>query len=296
MATETLNRRAQQASRQRRVNPRRVALVVGLFTLFGLYNTWKLFDWQILQYGKLSAQAEAGIMRKTTLVPHRGLIYDSRGQLLAGNTTAEDVYVDKTNQQDDKDLHAICDLLAPALGQDPTDLFTRIKNAPGTNIRVASTLDDAAAAKVSKLVDDNPLVLQYVVSLDAQPLRQYPANDLAASVLGFTDHENVGHYGVEEFYNAKLAGEAGYITAERDSYGRPLVLQQPDMVPARDGSDLVLTIDSAVQYLAERELKNSINEFQADSGYVVVQDPNTGGILAMANYPNFDPNLFSKVT
>src|SRR5207253_3708259 len=146
---------------------------------------------------------------------------------------------------------------------------------PSLNIRVAGRLDDKAAAQVRDTINNNQKDLLYKVRFETQPVRQYPAGTLAASLLGFTDHENVGHYGVEEFYNSKLAGEAGWIIAEHDAAGRPLVLQEPQMKPAVDGSDLTLTLDSAVQYLAERELANSIQEFQADSGFIVVQDPNT---------------------
>ncbi|HKP52159.1 MAG TPA: penicillin-binding protein 2 [Chloroflexia bacterium] len=295
MATDTLRQRAQQASRHRKLDSRRLWVVLIFFTLFAGYNAWKVFSVQVLDYGRLSTMAEGRIKWKDTLVPRRGLIYDSRGQLLAGNTTAEDVYVDKTHT-DDEDLHKISDLLAPVIGQQPGDLYTRLKEAPGTNVRVASRLNDADTAKVRDLLKKNPKELELKVSLDMQPMRHYPADKLAAPVLGFTDHENQGHYGVEEFYNARLAGEAGWIIAEHDAYGRPLVLQQPESQPAKDGSDLVLTIDSAIQYMAERELQRSIEEFKADSGYIIVQDPNTGGILAMSNFPTFNPNDFSKVT
>jgi cell division protein FtsI/penicillin-binding protein 2 len=279
--------------------------VLAFFTIFGLYNSWRVFSVQVLQYDTLAPMAEGRIKWKDTIAPNRGLIYDSRGGLLAGNTTAEDVYVDRTHNSSDEDLHKISDLLAPVLGQQPGDLFTILLEASGTNVRVATRIDDAMAAKVKELIDRYPKVLEYVVSLDTQPMRQYPDDTLAATLLGFTDHENQGHYGVEEFYNAKLAGEAGWIIAEHDANGRPLVLQQPQMQPAVDGSDLVLTIDGAIQYLAEKELQSSIKEFKAESGYIVVQDPNTGGILAMANaitdaqgngVAPFNPNTFNQVT
>lgn len=301
MAQTTLNQRARQASRPQRVDGRRLWIMLAFFALFGLYNLFTVFKLQVIEHGELSDKAEARIKWKNTILPRRGLILDSRGQLLAGNTTANDVYVDKTHESADKDLHAIADLLAPALGQDPGAMFTHLKEAPGLNIKVANRIDDAATAKVQDLVKAHK-EFEYVISLDSQPLRQYPAygpdlaKGLAASVLGFADFDNQGHYGVEEYYNAQLAGEPGWIDAERDATGRPLALQQPETQAAVDGSDVVLTIDSAIQYLAERELQNSIKEYQADSGYVIVQDPNTGAILAMANYPTFDPNLFNKET
>jgi cell division protein FtsI/penicillin-binding protein 2 len=267
------------------------------FVLFGLYNGGTLFSLQVLQHSKLSDEAKTRISWKDTISPIRGMIFDSRGQLLAGNTTAEDVYVDKTNIRTDEILHRVTDLLAPALGLQAGDLFTRLKEHEGQSLKVATRITHEQAEKVREVIRDNGVLL-YKVRFETQPKRYYPAENnglgLAASVLGFTDYDNKGHYGVEEFYDARLAGEAGWILAEHDAEGRPLVIQEPEMQPAKDGYDLVLTIDSAIQYMAERELENSLKEFGAESGYIVVQDPNTGGILALANRPTFNPNLFNK--
>jgi cell division protein FtsI/penicillin-binding protein 2 len=290
----TLNQRSQQAARPRRLDSRRLWGVLIFFAVFGLYNSGKLFSLQVLQYSDLADRAEERIRWKDTISPMRGLILDARGQLLAGNTTAQDLYVDKTHA-DDEQVHKIAELLAPALGQGANDLFTRIKNTDSTNIRVASRLDPNAVARINELIEANSKLLLYKVRFETQPKRQYPGDTLAASLLGFTDYENAGHYGVEEYYNAQLAGKPGWIVAEHDAEGRPLVFQQPEMQPAENGADLVLTIDSAVQYLAERELNDSIQEYKAESGYIIVQDPNTGGILAMANWPTFNPNDFNKI-
>lgn len=282
----------------------RLWVMLGIFTIFGGYNLFTVFKLQVLEYKNLSTLAEDRIKRKETIYPRRGLIYDSRGQLLAGNATAYDVYVDLTHQKKDADLHEIADLLAPVLDQNAQTMFARFKDLIDQGItyaKVASKVTPEKRDKVKDLASRYEDIIKPVVNFEVQSLRQYPnttpygVGGLAASILGFTDSENVGHYGVEEFYNTKLAGEAGWIDAERDAYGNPLVLQQPEMQPAVDGSDVVLTIDSAIQYLVERELKASIDEFKADSGYALVQDPNTGAILAMANYPTFDPNRFGQV-
>ena len=304
-ATLTGNNRAKQAARPQRVSSIRLWVMLAVFTVFGLYNLFTVFKLQILQYNDLSARSEQRIKRKETLVPRRGLIYDTRGQLLAGNATAYDVYVDLTHRKKDAQLHEIADLLAPALNENPQTLFARFREMLDQEVnyvKVANRVDLSMRDKVKELAARYDDVLKPVVNFEIQSLRHYPnttpagAGGLAASVIGFTDYDNVGHYGVEEFYNAKLAGEAGWIDAERDAYGNPLVLQQPEMQPAIDGSDVVLTIDSAIQYMVERELKASLDEFKADFGYAIVQDPNTGAILAMASYPTFDPNKFNEVT
>ncbi len=299
MSAVTMSQRSQQAARPSRVNSRRVVWVLLFFLAFGLYDTYKVFNVQVVQHTDLTARAEAAIKRKDTLPARRGLIYDSRGQLLAGNTSAQDVYIDISNHADEKDQHKIADLVAPLLKQSAQDLFTRLHEAPQgvAYIKVASKIDDATADKIRQLIDDNSKLLSFTIQLPKVPLRQYPGGTLASSLMGFTDSENNGHYGAEEYYNTKLAGEAGWIIAEHDAQMRPLVFNdQPDMLAAKDGSDLVLTIDSAVQFLVERGLQQAVQDYQADSGYVVVQDPNTGAILAMANYPSFNPNDFNQVT
>lgn len=293
--TTTLNQRA-HAARPNRISTKRVIWVLLFFVAFGLYNTYRVFSLQVLQHEVLSLKAENLIKWPDKIPPRRGLIFDTRGQLLAGNITAHDVEVDISRHKEDKDKQAIADKLAPVLGQDPAAMFNRLKDVPaGTiSVQVATKVDDATVEKIRKLIEDNDDLFAFTISMRKVPLRQYPGGTLASSLLGYTDYANVGHYGVEEFYNEELAGVEGLITAEHDTQGRPLVLEKPDIVPATDGNDLVLTIDSAVQYIAERGLKQALEEYKAEGGYVIVQDPNTGAILAMANYPSYDPNVFYK--
>jgi cell division protein FtsI/penicillin-binding protein 2 len=304
-ATLTGGNRGKQAARPQRVSSTRLWMILVAFALFAGYNLFTVFKLQVLQYNDLSSRAENGIKRKDTLIPRRGLIYDTRGQLLAGNATAYDVYVDLTHVTADADLHEISDLLAPTLGQDPQAMFAKFRDALSQKItytKVASRVDEAMRGKVADLATRYEDIIKPVVNFEVQSLRNYPdlgadgVSGLAASVLGFTDYDNQGHYGVEEYYNSQLAGEAGWIDAERDAYGNPLALEQPETQPAVDGSDLVLTIDSGVQYLVERGLLDAIKEYKADSGYAIVQDPNTGAILAMANSPSFNPNKFNTET
>ena len=304
-ATLTGGNRGKQAARPQRVSSTRLWMILVAFALFAAYNLFTVFKLQVLQYNDLSSRAENGIKRKDTLIPRRGLIYDTKGQLLAGNATAYDVYVDLTHVTADADLHEISDLLAPTLGQDPQAMFAKFRDALDQKItytKVASRVDEAMRGKVADLATRYQDIIKPVVNFEVQSLRNYPdlgadgVSGLAASVLGFTDYDNQGHYGVEEYYNSQLAGEAGWIDAERDAYGNPLALEQPETQPAVDGSDLVLTIDSGVQYLVERGLLDAIKEYKADSGYAIVQDPNTGAILAMANSPSFNPNKFNTET
>lgn len=291
--TTSLNQRA-HAARPNRISTRRIVWVLLFFSVFGLYNTYKVFSLQVLQHDALAVAAEQRIKWTDEIPPLRGLIYDSRGQLLAGNITVRDVYVDISRHKTDDAKRAVAEKLAPILGTDADTLLARLKDVPEgiISIKVATKVDDATVEKLEKLIDENEKLFAFTISMPKVPLRQYPGGPLASTLLGYTDYENEGHYGVEEYYNKQLAGEPGWIRAEHDNQGRPLVLEQPEMQPAKDGADLVLTVDSAVQYLAERGLKQALDEYKADSGYIIVQDPNTGAILAMANYPSYDPNVF----
>lgn len=271
----------------------RIWAMLVLFLAGALYLGARLFQLQILEQPVMARRVVANITRTDRILPNRGLIRDSRGFLLAGDALAADLYLDKTNQTDG-DLHTMADLLSPILAQSPEDLYRRIQSVTATTQLLARRLDTDAAARVRQLRSTWPL-LRGNVWLDQQPRRDYPNGNFAAHILGFTDFENGGQYGVEEFYNDQLAGTAGSVTAERDSSGYTLPVGDAQQTPAIDGSDVTLTIDSAVQYMAERELDNTLKLTGAASGMILIMDPNTGAILSLATSPRFDPNHFAEV-
>ena len=117
----------------------------------------------------------------------------------------------------------------------------------------------------------------------------------AAQVLGFVNYDYVGSYGVEGAYNDLVGGVPGRLIGERDGNGNVIALAESAWDPPQDGSDLVLTIDSAVQLIAEQALDKAIAEQHASGGTVIIQNPKTGEILAMASRPTFDPNAFDTV-
>ena len=120
--------------------------------------------------------------------------------------------------------------------------------------------------------------------------RYYPEGNLASHLLGFVNGEGEGKYGFEGHYNDELKGTAGKMTGEKDTLGRVINLLDQDN--PQDGTSYVLTIDRAVQYFVEKKLSESIQKYQADSGTVIIMDVKTGGIVAMASNPSYDPNTF----
>jgi cell division protein FtsI/penicillin-binding protein 2 len=257
----------------------RVWTILLVFLLSGGYISVRLFKLQVLENQVMAGKVEANITVTERVLPNRGLIRDSRGFLLAGDAVAEDLYMDKTHKTD-TDLRTMTDLLAPIIEESPDELYERVQSSEATTILLARRLDVDAANRVRQL-RERPLI-RGSVWLDPQPRREYPNGPFAGQILGFADYDNVGQYGIEEFYNDKLAGTPGEVTAERDSLGYVLPVADADVKPAVDGADLTLTIDSAVQFITEQELANAIKETGSLDGMILVMDPHTGALLAEA--------------
>ncbi|TRZ78118.1 penicillin-binding protein 2 [bacterium] len=127
--------------------------------------------------------------------------------------------------------------------------------------------------------------------------RYYPEHEFAADVLGFVgfkSDQRIGRYGIEEFFNSELEGHAGFIDGEKDTRGRWVPTGDTEETPAEDGCDIYLTIDRNIQFRAEEALWEAVEEYGIDSGSIIVMDPRTGEILAMANWPTFDPNYYNS--
>lgn len=135
------------------------------------------------------------------------------------------------------------------------------------------------------------------IAFAKETARFYPENELASHVLGFLNPnvEKQGQYGLEGYFNKDLSGKMGHLKSEMDPYGRWIATTEKEFVKAEDGKSYVLTIDKNIQYFVTQKLKEYVLNFKSEVGSVIVMDPNTGAILAMANYPDFNPNEYNKV-
>jgi len=124
--------------------------------------------------------------------------------------------------------------------------------------------------------------------------RFYPEEQLASHLVGFINRENAGQYGIEGYFNIELEGKKGAIYAESDPFGRQITVGNTKIVNAVDGDTIVLTIDRVVQKKIEEILADSVESFNADSGQVIIMNPFSGAIVAMANYPTFNPNTYTE--
>jgi cell division protein FtsI (penicillin-binding protein 3) len=256
----------------RRPNPfRRLRVVFVAFTLLFVLVVGRLAQLQVIDRAELEAIGEQQRTRAVGLAADRGSVLDRHGNDLALSLPRPSIYADPTQVEDPAGTAAA---LAPVVGV-PVDVLTRRLSGEGAFAWIARQVDEDVAAAV----DD--LGLAGIHDVDEQS-RFHPGDDLLRSVLGSVNVDSAGRAGLELQYDGILAGEAGEIVVERDPNGRTIPGSRQEVAAARAGDDLVLTIDRGMQYAAERALAAQIERMGGEGGTVVVSDPRTGEILAMA--------------
>ncbi|HXQ31710.1 MAG TPA: penicillin-binding transpeptidase domain-containing protein [Steroidobacteraceae bacterium] len=268
---------AQSAARQFRL---RGWWVLAALALGAVAIVVRAVDLQVLKHGFLAEQGAERFMRNAKIPAHRGAIVDRFGEPLAVSTPVDTVWTIPS------ELAAAPDQLprlARALSRDREWLIRRVtSNLESQYLVLAKQLQPDEAARVKAL--DIPGVY-----LQREYRRFYPAGEVTGHLLGFTGAEDQGQEGLELAYEQKLAGEDGIKRVIQDRLGR--VVENVDSVRApRPGEELVTSVDLRIQYLAYRELKSAIRDFQARAGSVIVIDVWTGEVLAMVNQPSFNPN------
>jgi cell division protein FtsI (penicillin-binding protein 3) len=269
-----------------RLSFRRINVLLFAFVLlFGLI-LFRVFTIQVVRSEEFGEQAVAERMRENSVPARRGDILDSNGVRLATNVPADRVSA-IISLIDDKNEAAV--KLSPLIGRTVEDIEAALTQ-PGIEwVLLARRLSPESSATIEAM--DMPGIV-----LDPEPRRVYPSGSFAAHLLGFANYDHQGNYGVEGWYDALVGGEPGRIIGERDGMGNIIALSESTWNAPTDGADLVLTIDSAVQRIAESVLAQTIREQDAAGGTIIVQDPDTGAILGMASWPTFDPNGFDRVS
>src|ERR1700719_3457516 len=237
---------------------------------------------QIFSYGKFVKQAGHQQQRAIPLAAKRGVIYDRAGHELAMSVPVDSAFAVPTEV---KDLPTAVSLITRITGDDYNVVMADCR-AHKTFCWVARKASDETIERI------NSLKLQGI-HFQKEPKRFYPARDLAAQVLGSVGMEDSGQSGIEHEFDDQLRGSPGkmFISVDARRQWFADVETQPD-----PGDNLVLTIDKNIQYIAEKELDQAIHDTQAIAGTVVVENPHTGEILALANRPTFNPNLRKEVT
>ncbi len=280
------------------VSPARHWLLGGAlaFALAGVAG--RIAYWQIARHAQLSTMAAEQQQHAVVIPAQRGTIYDRNGQVLALTVTEAAVVADPlviqtlTPAQRAQALQQ----LATATGVSPAVLAPQVAlptgyrvltDAAGGVIHVAPEIADGLQNQIASGALPG-------ISLQMQAWREEPAGALAGQVLGFVQTDDgVGQYGIEAEANAWLAGRPGRVIAALDAAGDPLASAPRRIIPAQAGADLTLTLDANLQAIAETGLQHAVAQTGATGGSVIIEEPQTGAILALANAPDFDPNHYA---
>jgi len=237
-------------------------------------------DLQVLDQGFLNKQAHARHVRSATIVAHRGTITDRHGEPLAVSTPVDSIWVDPGAVVAQPDNIPVLAKLLKADEQALTTLLTR--NVDRNFLYLKRHMNPTDAKRVADR--DIP-----GVSLQREYRRYYPAADVTGHLVGFANVDDVGQEGLELAFEHRLAGKPGSKLVLKDRLGRS-VEDIESVAAAEPGQDIATSIDLRIQYLAYRALKKAIRSNKATSGSAVVLDIQTGEVLAMVNYPSFNPN------
>jgi cell division protein FtsI/penicillin-binding protein 2 len=237
---------------------------------------------QILNHEQYLLAAQEEHLDKRLVRSSRGAILDRNGFPLATSLDAFDLYVDRRAWRDDPLLaRDVASKLAPLLGRHAEEVFVRILDESNGPVELLeATLDFEIGRQLEQLYLPG-------VTLAGATVRAYPEGDLASALLGFLGREHNGLAGLEADLDDVLSGTPGAIFFERDGGGQPIAFGSQRFEPGRPGADVRLTIDRYIQRLIENELDFQIRDHRASGGTILVMDPMTGAILAMASRPSF---------
>jgi cell division protein FtsI (penicillin-binding protein 3) len=258
--------------------------VAFLFALVFVLTAGRAFYLQVLQNDRLVKLAEKQHQRIVALTPGRGAIYDQHNAPLAVSIEMDSCYAETRNLES---LPEAAVKLAPLLGYGVEELHQKLK-ASRNFVWLSRRMAPEAAKKVRELDLDG-------IGFVKESKRFYPNSEVAAHVVGFTGTDPGGLEGIEKKYDSSILGNTGFLVTERDALGRDIDLKKgAEGKSGTKGSNIILTLDKNVQYIAEKELAQAVQKNGAKGGIAVVMEPDTGRVLAMANYPTFNPNSYFK--
>ena len=268
--------------RQERGTRLRLMLLALSISLWSLVIGIRLVHLQVLGQDFFEKQGTRQSERTIKLDPRRGPILDREGRALAVSVNVESLYA---VPQDIDDPQSTAGTLARALGLD----------AAGRRELVAKLQKDRAFVWIERKVDPGTARRVRDLELDGvgfltEHRRYYPQRELAAHVLGWAGLDNTGMSGIEYAYEEEIAGRAAKVVVHTDARRRPVGHTER---PSTEGHTVVLAIDERIQHIAERELERAVKETRAEAGSVIVVEPFSGDILAMAGRPTFNPNRYS---
>jgi cell division protein FtsI (penicillin-binding protein 3) len=261
----------------------RIIMIGTVFGLLFLTVVGRAFYLQILQHENLVKKADKQHQHKVDLTPARGSILDRNGTTLAESIHMDSCYAEPRRI---KDVEGTAGVLAPILGIPKKDLVARL-SVNKSFIWIERWLAPEVATRVRNMKLPG-------IGFAPESKRFYPNMEIAAHVVGFTGRDPNGLEGIELKYDSTILGNTGYMITERDALGRNIAIKNTVIKDSSPGKSVILTLDKTIQFIAEKELAKAVTENKAKSGMALVMESDTGKVLAMANYPTFNPNAYSR--
>ena len=303
-ANQNPNRKSESIRRANRIiQTRSFVLMILMGVVMFVLLFFRLFDLQITRHEELQSKAVNQQTRRTVVTASRGTIYDTAGNILAISSSAETIILSPleiNNALNDTEnpvtwtKDSLAAGLAEILGKDAASIRKRMDNVKSQYELIQLRADEEVAAKVRAYVEENKISGVHLV---ADTKRYYPHDSLAAQVIGFVGDDNTGLYGLEAHYGEELEGQSGLVISAKDQAENDMLYTYEQYFAAKNGSDLTLTLDTTIQYYLEKGLEAMTDKFSAANGASgIVMNAKTGGIMAMASYPNYDLNDFLTVS
>ena len=303
-ANQNPNRKSESIRRANRIiQTRSFVLMILMGVVMFVLLFFRLFDLQITRHEELQSKAVNQQTRRTVVTASRGTIYDTAGNILAISSSAETIILSPleiNNALNDTEnpvtwtKDSLAAGLAEILGKDAASIRKRMDNVKSQYELIQLRADEEVAAKVRAYVEENKISGVHLV---ADTKRYYPYGSLAAQVIGFVGDDNTGLYGLEAYYEEELEGQSGLVISAKDQAENDMLYTYEQYFAAKNGSDLTLTLDTTIQYYLEKGLEAMTDKFSAANGASgIVMNAKTGGIMAMASYPNYDLNDFLTVS
>ena len=256
----------------------------------------RLYNIQITNHEKYETAAIEQQVRQTVVTASRGTIYDRNMKILAMSASVDTIYISPAEiKMYGEDPILIAQRLSEILGVDYGRVLEMTGDTKSWYKTVKSKVEEDAASQVREFKNEYDLK---GVKIESDTNRYYPYGSLACHVIGFVGFENSGLSGIEAKLDGVLTGVSGRIVRAKNSYGTDMLYTKyEDYYDSEDGHDVVLTIDSTIQYYVEKHLQQAVEDYEVESGAAAIaMNPKTGEILAMASLGNFDLNAYQDVS
>ncbi|MDO4732611.1 MAG: penicillin-binding transpeptidase domain-containing protein, partial [Bacillota bacterium] len=278
---------------------RRMSVVLLVALLGFLAVIIKLADVQLVQGSDLKMEAEEARTRDRGVAAARGTIYDRNGDKLAVSITADSIAVRPEVAKESKEVEATAKFLAEKLDMEYADVYEKV-NSEESYVWIKRKIDFGVGQIIKEAIleaEENNEGLLAGVEIEQETQRFYPQESLACHVLGYAGIDNQGLDGIELELDELLSGSDGRVIGLFDSAENPIQQEDYAYIPPENGHDVYLTIDRSIQYFCERELEAlQSSESPAKQAGIIIMDPKTGDVLAMACSNKYDPNNYGDYT